>query len=134
MRTSTGVLIQRIHRVRRRPENRVTRITARFGGSAIADERILEPLARHGRAVKPILLARSHLAQSVVLVNPLRTVGIGHGHALVGVVVRIGEGGDRRDARAALNGRQSVQVVIRLGRRHSGHTVLPELMRYFNDW
>jgi len=97
-------------------------VAAGLGLHPVADgvEGVAKLLAGHGGAVGPIAFAGGHLAEGVVLINPVGAVREGVLGALVGGVVVVGisrsqqpiAGGQRR------NLRQPVQIIILLRGGH----------------
>ena len=112
--------------VTRGPEARATGVTAAGGGLPVANviEIVVELLTRDRRPVGPIFFARNDLAQFVVLIHPIGTVRVRDLRALVGGVVGVIEGGQRRGAVACARGgrapreRQPVQVIVCFGGGH----------------
>lgn len=80
----------------------------------IVVEGVFELLAGHGRAVVPVTLAGSDLAQCVVGVNPIAAIGQRAPDALVGVVVAVGAqvGQLAGGGRGVLDALQAVQPVV----------------------
>ncbi len=52
-------------------------------------EAVLKLLAGNGCSIAPVFPARSHLAQGVIGVNPIRAIGQRRTRALVGAVVGV---------------------------------------------
>lgn len=76
-------------------------------------------------AIAPVTPAVGDLAQGIVAVNPIASVGQGVLDGLVGVVVGIVER-NRHDTRSAglrRNLRQPIQIIILLAGRHPRHAV-----------
>ena len=63
------------------------------------------------------------LNQDIVLIHPIRAIGVGYGRALVGAVVLVTETGHRRRVRRRDDRDLPVQKVILFGRRHPGCAV-----------
>ena len=97
----------------------------------------LKLLVRHGRRIVEILLARSHLAQGIILINPAGTVGLGSAGSLIRAVVGVTEThrGNTRSARGGRDQLKSVQQIILFGRRHKRQIVFlsPFLTPFVRD-
>lgn len=85
-------------------------------------------LTGHRCAIVEILFATDHLAQGIVLVNPIAAVHQQILRPLIGRIVAVIERDRCRAAAAGRRGnlRQSVQIIIGLGRRHPGCAALFE--------
>ncbi len=96
-------------------------VTPGAGRVPVADvvKAVRKLLAGHRGAIAPILIARSHLAQTVVCVNPTRPVGQRSIGPLISVVVAVVEAHRRSPRRRRGHRQEPVQVIPLLGRRHA---------------